>query len=582
MYKILLTILFLIYQSSAFASSSSYLFNGTVNPLGLIAGTYTDGKVCSYTSSGTVLNCTTTVSGSNTGDQDLSGYLTTANASSTYVPQTTTVNAHALSGNVSVTASDVGLGNVTNTSDANKPVSTAQQTALDLKANIASPTFTGTVGGVTKAMVGLGSVVNSDTTTTANITDSTNKRFITDAQQTVLGNTSGTNSGDQTTVSGNAGTVTTVTATNLDNVFSTTGLLKRTGAATYSTDTSTYLTSYTETDPKVGTVTNGNFCKGTGTQASCTDSSTYLSTVTADSPLSGSGTSGSHLFISTAGTWAGNAVTATTATSAGTVTGFSPTAGKTLSVSKTMTLTAADDTGVYTFPTGTATLLATNGSAASLTSFPTLNQNTTGSSAKWTTAKNLAGNSIDGSADVAFANKFIVQGTTDTGLSAAQFLGALGTGIVKNTTTTGVLSIAVAGDFPTLNQSTTGSAATLTTPRTIGGVSFDGSANITISSATGAFTVTNLLTANGSISTAGSTTVTLGGTGGLTITDTKAAGTCTSSAATTCTATVRSGCKPVCSQSTSVSTTIRCAVSTTTLTCTFGTSGTNTCNFVCF
>jgi alpha-tubulin suppressor-like RCC1 family protein len=39
----------------------------------------------------------------------------------------------------------VGLGNVGNTSDANKPVSTAQQTALNLKANLASPTFSGTV-----------------------------------------------------------------------------------------------------------------------------------------------------------------------------------------------------------------------------------------------------------------------------------------------------------------------------------------------------------------------------------------------------------------------------------------------------
>lgn len=35
----------------------------------------------------------------------------------------------------SVTASQVGLGNVNNTSDANKPISTATQTALDLKAN---------------------------------------------------------------------------------------------------------------------------------------------------------------------------------------------------------------------------------------------------------------------------------------------------------------------------------------------------------------------------------------------------------------------------------------------------------------
>ena len=39
----------------------------------------------------------------------------------------------------------VGLGNVDNTSDANKPVSTAQQTALDLKAPINNPTFTGDV-----------------------------------------------------------------------------------------------------------------------------------------------------------------------------------------------------------------------------------------------------------------------------------------------------------------------------------------------------------------------------------------------------------------------------------------------------
>jgi hypothetical protein len=38
----------------------------------------------------------------------------------------------------------IGLGSVNNTSDAGKPVSTAQQTALDLKANIASPALTGT------------------------------------------------------------------------------------------------------------------------------------------------------------------------------------------------------------------------------------------------------------------------------------------------------------------------------------------------------------------------------------------------------------------------------------------------------
>jgi hypothetical protein len=60
-----------------------------------------------------------------------------------------------------ITKATVGLGNVDNTSDANKPVSTAQQTALDLKANINSPTFTGTVSGITKSMVGLGNVDNT-------------------------------------------------------------------------------------------------------------------------------------------------------------------------------------------------------------------------------------------------------------------------------------------------------------------------------------------------------------------------------------------------------------------------------------
>lgn len=89
--------------------------------------------------------------------------------------------------------------------------------------------------------------------------------------------------------------------------------------------------------------------------------------------------------------------------------------------------------------------------------------NMAASAAKWTTPRNLAGNSVDGSANVAFANKFIIQGTADTGLSSAQFLGALATGIVKNTTTTGALTIAVAGDFPTLNQNTSGNASTVTT-----------------------------------------------------------------------------------------------------------------------
>ena len=57
--------------------------------------------------------------------------------------------------------SEVGLGNVDNTADSAKPVSTAQQTALNLKANAASPAFTGTPTGLVKAHVGLSNVDNT-------------------------------------------------------------------------------------------------------------------------------------------------------------------------------------------------------------------------------------------------------------------------------------------------------------------------------------------------------------------------------------------------------------------------------------
>lgn len=46
-------------------------------------------------------------------------------------------------GVVVLTKADVGLGNVDNTSDADKPISTATQSALDLKAPLASPALTG-------------------------------------------------------------------------------------------------------------------------------------------------------------------------------------------------------------------------------------------------------------------------------------------------------------------------------------------------------------------------------------------------------------------------------------------------------
>jgi hypothetical protein len=143
----------------------------------------------------------------------------------------------------------LALNNVDNTSDANKPVSSAQQTALDAKqATLVSGTniktingssvlgsgniaissavawggVTGTLSNQTDLQTALDGKVDENTAitgatktkvtydqkglvtagadaTTADIADSTNKRYVTDAQLVVVGNTSGTNTGDNAT-----------------------------------------------------------------------------------------------------------------------------------------------------------------------------------------------------------------------------------------------------------------------------------------------------------------------------------------------------------------------------------------------
>lgn len=63
--------------------------------------------------------------GTITNQTDLVAYI--ANLLNLKVDKTTTVNGKALSTNITITKSDVGLGNVDNTSDLNKPISTAAQ-----------------------------------------------------------------------------------------------------------------------------------------------------------------------------------------------------------------------------------------------------------------------------------------------------------------------------------------------------------------------------------------------------------------------------------------------------------------------
>lgn len=222
-----------------------------------------------------------------------------------------------------------------------------------------------------------------------------------------------------------------------------TGLARRTGVDTWSLDTNTYLTG-NQNITLTGDIT------GSGTTAI----GTTLATVNA-SPQSDTfrkiTVNGKGLVTNTSAV--GN-------TDITTALGFAP-------------YDAANPAG-YTANLGTVTsasIITANGFAGDVAN----NSTTPAISLTTTVTGMIKGNGTAISAAAA---------GTDYSAGTA----ALGTGILRSTTGTGTLSIAVAANFPTLNQSTTGSAATWTTGRTIAhsgdmtGTSgaFNGSANITI------------------------------------------------------------------------------------------------------
>lgn len=159
-------------------------------------------------------------------------------------------------------------------------------------------------------------------------------------------------------------------------------------------------------------------------------------------------------------------------------------------------------------PTGTS--LSSNGVTAFGSKVPLLNgssqltNDTTGNAAtatKLATARsvqtNLAsasGASFDGSAAITpgvTGTLPVGNGGTGQTTAAAAITALTGTQVsgqyLRSDGTNAVLSAIQAADVPTLNQSTTGNAATATqlaTARTINGVSFDGTANITVADST--------------------------------------------------------------------------------------------------
>ena len=173
-----------------------------------------------------------------------------------------------------------------------------------------------------------------------------------------------------------------------------------------------------------------------------------------------------------AATWTGTNVVATTYN------------GNTLSTgSSTFTGTAAQ---VYTFPSVTSTLLATDGSAASLTSFPTFNQNTSGTAAGLSSTLAIASGGTNKTSYTAksgnVAGLIFFDGTSlvnDTTVSDAGYDTATNTLIGKNISTPGTITSTLAtGTAPFTITSTTNVAnlnasslngATFAAPGAIGG-----------------------------------------------------------------------------------------------------------------
>jgi hypothetical protein len=226
----------------------------------------------------------------------------------------------------------LALNNVDNTSDANKPVSSATQTALDAKqATLVSGTNIKTVnntsllgsgnisissavawGGVTgtlsdqtdlqtaldlkvdenAAITGAtktkitydakGLVTAGADATTADIASSTDKRYVTDAQLVVVGNTSGTNTGDNATNSQYSGLATSkqdtlVSGTNIKTVNST-SLLGSGNVAVEPTITATTSADYYRGDKTFATLNKA--AVGLGNVDNTSDANKPVSTAT--------------------------------------------------------------------------------------------------------------------------------------------------------------------------------------------------------------------------------------------------------------------------------------------------------------
>src|SRR4030095_6983206 len=113
---------------------------------------------------------------------------------------------------------------------------------------------------------------------------------------------------------------------------------------------------------------------------------------------------------------------------------------------------------MFTSPTFTGNAVLGTPASGTLTNctFPTLNQNTTGTAAGFTTARTINGTSFDGTGNITItaAAGTLTGSTLASGVTASS-LTSFGASIALGTPASGTLTNCT---FPTLNQNTTGTA----------------------------------------------------------------------------------------------------------------------------
>jgi len=417
--------------------------------------------------------------------------------------------------------------------------------------------------------------------TTADIAPVADKRYVTDAQLTLIGNTSGTNTGNQI-----AGTVVVVPTTSLtsttvqaaleelqgeittaDKGVTTVSITNNAGVSGVVTNPTTTpaialtLGAITPASVNTGVVTatglkittgasNGYVLKSDNTgnaswqAASSSYKGMWSAATNAPSIANGVGSNGDYYVVSVAGTFGGITFTqgGQAVYNGTTSTWESISAVETDPMVKAINgLVKSDGTTITAAIAGTD-YLKPNGSAAALTGWPVLNQNTTGNALSATTATtstNIAGgtagqllyqsapNTTSALAKALLTGDVLTWDVSGlpvwktpvpagiTSVSVASFNGFSSTSggtatapvITLGTSVSGILkgngtsmAAAVASDFPVLNQSTTGNATTATSiTGGAAGLLYQSGPNTTSQILNSTATAGNILSWNGTI-----------------------------------------------------------------------------------